>query len=304
MKKLILILSLVLISIIGYGQATPTADVIVLNATDPFAVNISVGTGVWDKGANKFYKCITASVSTLTLTTGAANFYQVGGAGLGGTVTSVGLAVPSQFTVSGSPVTTAGTMTATWADTIANKVFAGPASGGAAKPRFRSLVSDDIPSLAISKITGLQDSLTDSWNKQDTASANGLLSKARAASTYQTKLTFGIANTNSVVINSADVTNGEYAKFTASGLESKTFAEVKSDLGVSSYRVQEFEVAGDSTDHCILTLTSTPISGTVTVILNTGTLKSTTQWAVVETNKIRISFTVYQYSKCLISYSY
>lgn len=71
-----------------------------------------------------------------------------GGGGGGGTVTSVGLALPvSVFTVSGSPVTTTGTLTGTFTTQAANTVFAGPTSGGAATPTFRALVAGDIPSL-------------------------------------------------------------------------------------------------------------------------------------------------------------
>lgn len=69
-----------------------------------------------------------------------------GGGGGSGTVTSVGLVMPSQFTVSGSPVTTSGNLTAVFGDTLANYVFAGPPSGGASNPRFRALVAADIPS--------------------------------------------------------------------------------------------------------------------------------------------------------------
>lgn len=66
-----------------------------------------------------------------------------------GTVTSVSLSAPTNvFTVSGSPVTTAGTLTMTLASQSANQVFAGPASGGAAAPSFRALVAADIPSLS------------------------------------------------------------------------------------------------------------------------------------------------------------
>ncbi len=45
--------------------------------------------------------------------------------------------------------------------------------------------------------------------------------------------TFGIANTNAVDIDSASVASGEYAKFTANGLESKSFTEVKTDLSLN-----------------------------------------------------------------------
>lgn len=62
-----------------------------------------------------------------------------------GTVTSVGLALPSIFTVTGSPVTTSGTLTGSFTTQTANTVFAGPASGGAATPTFRALVTADLP---------------------------------------------------------------------------------------------------------------------------------------------------------------
>ena len=55
----------------------------------------------------------------------------------GGSVTSVGLAAPLEFTVSGSPVTTSGTLTLTKANQTANTVWAGPTSGSAAQPAFR-----------------------------------------------------------------------------------------------------------------------------------------------------------------------
>lgn len=60
-------------------------------------------------------------------------------------VTSVGLALPSIFTVSNSPVTTTGDLTATLATQAANLVFAGPASTPDAAPTFRSLVYADLP---------------------------------------------------------------------------------------------------------------------------------------------------------------
>ena len=64
-----------------------------------------------------------------------------------GTVTSVALALPSIFNVTGSPVTGAGTLTGALANQSANVVFAGPTSGGAITPAFRSLVSADIPAI-------------------------------------------------------------------------------------------------------------------------------------------------------------
>lgn len=70
-----------------------------------------------------------------------------------GTVTSVGLALPSLFNVTGSPLTTSGTLAATLVSQPATTVFAAP-SGAAGTPTFRTLTATDIPLLGINKITG------------------------------------------------------------------------------------------------------------------------------------------------------
>lgn len=67
-----------------------------------------------------------------------------------GTVTSVALSLPNIFSVSGSPVTTSGTLTGTLATQTANYVWAGPTTGSAAAPTFRALVAGDIPDLSSS----------------------------------------------------------------------------------------------------------------------------------------------------------
>jgi hypothetical protein len=66
--------------------------------------------------------------------------------GGGGTVTSVGLSLPAIFTVTGSPVTASGTLTAALASEAANTVLAGP-TGSAGVPTFRTLVAADVPRL-------------------------------------------------------------------------------------------------------------------------------------------------------------
>ena len=71
-------------------------------------------------------------VSNITLATAA------------GTVNSVALAAPSILTVTGSPVTSAGTLTLALASQSQNEVFASP-SGAAGAPGFRSLVLGDLP---------------------------------------------------------------------------------------------------------------------------------------------------------------
>jgi len=93
-----------------------------------------------------------------------------GGGGGGGTVTSVGLSLPALFTVTGSPVTTSGTLTATLAAQSANLVLAGPATGTAAAPAFRSLVADDIPTIPAGKVSGLGTLATQSGTFSGTSS--------------------------------------------------------------------------------------------------------------------------------------
>jgi hypothetical protein len=65
-----------------------------------------------------------------------------------GTVTSVALTAPAILSVAGSPVTTSGTLALSLATQLANIVFAGPTTGAAAVPTFRSLVAADIPNLS------------------------------------------------------------------------------------------------------------------------------------------------------------
>ena len=51
----------------------------------------------------------------------------------GGTVTSVDMAVPSEFTLTGHPITTFGTITIGKSSQSAHAVWAGPTSGGASR---------------------------------------------------------------------------------------------------------------------------------------------------------------------------
>jgi hypothetical protein len=69
-------------------------------------------------------------------------------------VTSVALSAPNIFSVSGSPVTTSGTLGLSLATQTANYVWAGPTTGSAATPSFRALVAGDIPALSYLSSSG------------------------------------------------------------------------------------------------------------------------------------------------------
>lgn len=76
------------------------------------------------------------------------------GGGGGGGVLSVGLTMPGQFSVGGSPVTSTGSFTVAWANQSANLIFAGPSSGAAAAPAFRSMVLGDMPTIGTNTVLG------------------------------------------------------------------------------------------------------------------------------------------------------
>lgn len=105
------------------STAAPTNGQLLIGSTgaSPVAAALTAGTGI----------SVTNGAGSITI------------ANTG--VTSVGLSMPSIFTVTNSPVTTTGTLTTTLATQAANTVFAGPSSGGNAAPTFRSLVYNDLP---------------------------------------------------------------------------------------------------------------------------------------------------------------
>jgi hypothetical protein len=65
-------------------------------------------------------------------------------------VHSVALSLPSIFAVSGSPVTSTGTLTGVLLSQNANTFFSGPTNGSAGIPTFRTISSADIPSATTS----------------------------------------------------------------------------------------------------------------------------------------------------------
>jgi hypothetical protein len=69
-----------------------------------------------------------------------------------GSVTSVALSLPAIFSVTGSPVTTTGTLSASLASQTSNYVFAAP-SGAAGSPTFRLLTATDLPAITATKIS-------------------------------------------------------------------------------------------------------------------------------------------------------
>lgn len=81
--------------------------------------------------------------------------YHILGAGEGGGVSSVSAGtIASVFTFSIANETTTPAISLSFSAQLANCILAGPSSGSSAAPTCRVMVSDDVPSLAPSKITG------------------------------------------------------------------------------------------------------------------------------------------------------
>lgn len=124
-------------------------------------------TGAWEGHAHAYaswrdvaWFFVPAVLGTISFNKATGAYLHFNGSGWSGiigvgTVTSVGLALPPEFSVTGSPVTGVGELTAAWAPQIPGRVFAGPAAPVAdpAAPAFRSLVVADIPILPITKIS-------------------------------------------------------------------------------------------------------------------------------------------------------
>ncbi len=125
-------------------------------STGIISLNSNVSTGGYN--ATNFVQLVTADSSNAMLdpivnfASGSnivfsltSNTISIASTGAGGTVASVALTVPAEFSVSGSPVTSSGTLAVTKANENANTVWAGPTAGSAAAPTFRALVAADIP---------------------------------------------------------------------------------------------------------------------------------------------------------------
>jgi hypothetical protein len=161
-------------------------------------------------GANSnstIIKAASTITSSYTLTLPAAQstgtqFLQNNGSGTltwasgnSGTVTSVALSDGSTtpiYSVSGSPVTSSGTLTLTLSTQSANTVFAGPTTGAAAQPTFRGLVSADIPNNAAN---------TSGTAANITATSNSTLTTLSALSLPVSQLT-GTTLPSSIVTSS------------------------------------------------------------------------------------------------------
>ncbi len=135
-----------------------------------------------------------------------------------GTVTSVGLSLPSIFSVSGSPITTSGTLNASLASQTANLIFASP-DGGSGNPSFRVLVAADIPNLDWSKITSGKPTTISGYGITDAIATTG-------NQTIAGDKTFSSTIIGNISGNAGTVTNGVYTTGNQSINGTKSFNNI------------------------------------------------------------------------------
>lgn len=143
--------------------------------------NLTANLALISNGAGKVATSVTTATE-LSFVSGVTSSIQTQLNAKGtGTVTSVALALPvSVFTISGSPVTTTGTLTGSFNTQAANIIFAGPTTGAAAIPTFRSLVAADLNTIIVPIANGGTNSSTALNNNRLMRSSAGAIIEAAA----------------------------------------------------------------------------------------------------------------------------
>ncbi len=151
-------------------------------------------------------------------------------------VTSVALSLPAIFTVSGSPVTTTGTLSATLASQTAATVFAAPA-GASGAPTFRALVAGDIPTLTAAKISDF------------TSSVTAVRLDQHAAPTADVSFNSQKITNLAAPVSDTDAANKAYVDAARSGLDVKASVRAATTANITLSNTQTIDgvvlVAGD-----------------------------------------------------------
>ena len=185
-----------------------------------------------------------------------------------GTVTSVAQTVPTEFSVSGSPVTSAGTLAISKVTQTANYVWAGPSGGAPAQPNFRTLVSADMPA-GLGTVTSVS-----------VTNANGVSGTvATATTTPAISLTLGAITPTSVNFGGSTLSSYISSSFTG------TLTGVTGTVTGTVYYVKIGDQVTIDTPYSAMTGTSNSASKTITGMPATIRPTSNKRWfAMVQDN--------------------
>lgn len=128
-----------------------TGQTIASDAFNALSPAVSPGDIIYNNGTTNTRLGIGSSGQVLTVVSGEPAWTSVSVGG--GSVTSVALSMPSQFSVTGSPCTTNGTFGVSWTTESSNSFLASP-DGSSGLPSFRTIIVNDLPSIPFTKISG------------------------------------------------------------------------------------------------------------------------------------------------------
>lgn len=245
----------------GTGQTTANAG---FNALSPMT---TVGDMIYENATPTATRLPIGSTGQLLTVVGGVPAWA--SPATNGTVTSVALSTPGVlYTVSGSPVTTSGTLTLNLISQAANTVFAGPTTGASAAPTFRALVSADIPILN-QNTTGTAANIT--------ATSNSTLTTLSALSLPGSQVTGNIsgnaanitATSNNTLTSLPNLTSATSLSITGSQVGGFTPGSVIFAGSSGALAQDNAEFFWDNTNFTLGLGTATPTAASILTGLNT-----------------------------------
>ena len=199
-------------------------------------------------------------------------------------VSSVAMSVPSEITLSGSPITTTGTLGLGWAAQAANLVFAGPTAGGAVTPGFRALVGADLPVFVASGGGHAPGGVPDPGVTGGTTKflrEDATWTVPTFSSSIEVKESDGTPDVSGVSVLAFDQATGFTVTNNGSGQVTVACTSCGGGGGTTAAKQDQFNGDGSTT---VFTLTSAPATSGVLYVALNGLPQPTTAFSVSGSN--------------------
>jgi hypothetical protein len=178
-----------------------------------------------------------------------------------GTVQSVALSLPNIFTVTGSPITASGTLTATLASQSQNLFFGSP-NGSSGAPSFRALVAADIPSLDAAKITSGTFSTSAIPSLDAAKITSGTFSTSQIPNLAASKITSGTIDAARLGSGTADSTTYLRGDNTWQVISFSKLISVEDQPATKTYSTADSQKVINSNNGATYTLNNSATEGT------------------------------------------